>query len=120
MCGKQWVAGAEAPDDGVVTAEKMRKVLGQTESSDKGPTERRLRDMLVKGVAPFLAKIDELDGREERESKREAESARLRAENAELKAEMSRLKREDETIGEDPGAARADALLDRILAETHS
>lgn len=107
-------------DDGVVTVFRMRKVLGQPSDLDAGPTEKRLRDMLVKGVAPYLAKIEELEAKEGKESRREAELARLRAENAELKAELSGLKMADEGAGEDPGAARARGLIERILAETHS
>lgn len=104
-------------DDGVVTVEKMRKVLGQPADEDEGPTEERLRDMLGKGVGPYLAKIEEMEGREGRAGEREAELARLRGEAAELKAEVSRLRTERLAGGEDGGSARARAKIERILAE---
>ena len=40
-------SGVAVPDGGVITAEKMRKVLGQGKNSDSGPTESRLRKAIA-------------------------------------------------------------------------
>lgn len=122
-CRKNWTEGArialpDEPDDGLVTAEKMRKVLGQDPQMDSGPTEKVLRQMLAKGHKSYLEKIDELDGRADRERAREQELGELRARNAELLAENERLKVQHVTgEGSDDGAKRARELIGRILKE---
>ena len=106
----------EEPDDGVVTAAKMRKVFGQDPGMDKGPTERRLREMLKKDGTKFLLTLRDLEAEETGVSKMAGELAAARAEIAELKAELrSRDAKPVEDV--DAGSERAKALIDRILAE---
>lgn len=109
----------DPPDDGVVDAGRMRKVLGQDPAHDVGPTEKRLREWLLKDAKGYLAKVEALDGAEGRESALRSEVAGLRARVAELE-ERLRVRAEEKSLGVDAGAARAEALIEKILAETHS
>lgn len=112
-------SGVAVPDGGVITAEKMRKVLGQGKNSDSGPTESRLREWLDKDVKGYQGKIEELEAGERRESKASSAMAVLLEQNAELRVENERLKAERASGGRDAGSARAMALIDAILAEVH-
>ena len=112
-------SGVATLDDGVITAEKMRKVLGQGKNIDRGPTEARLREWLDKDVKGYQGKIEDLEAGELKESKGAAAMAVLLEQNAELRAENERLKAERASGGRDAGSARAMALIDAILAEVH-
>jgi hypothetical protein len=102
----------------------MRKVLGQEPAADTGPTERRLREMLVRNGRQFMQMMESLEAKAGRDRKlaeakdaAEKEVADVRAENAQLKAEVDRLETEAGTRGDDAGSARAEALIDRIMAD---
>ena len=101
---------------GVVTAAKMRKVFGQDAGMDKGPTERRLREMLNKDGAKFLLTLRNLEAEETGASRMVGELAAARARVSELEAEL-RSRDAKPAEGVDAGSARAEALIDRILAE---
>lgn len=106
------------PEGGAVSSTRMRKVLSQEPSQDVGPTERRLREWLVKDVKGYLVKIEEL---EEAEAGRE----RLRADLAIAKERLAtaeeklREKEAERADGVDGGEERAKVLVDRLLAEVH-
>ena len=114
--------GPDKSDDGVWSAAKMRKVMGQAARSDDGPTENRMRELLRKDVKGFEARIRELESEETGISKLKGELAAARARSAELEGELAELRAErvaETATGRDMGAERARALIDRILAETH-
>lgn len=102
-------------DDGIVTLAKMRKVFGQNARIDRGPTERRLREMLKKDVKGYVAKMDAWEAEEGASSKRElervAEVDRLREECEELRAKVAAL--EPVAGGPDRGT---DAAMDALRA----
>ena len=104
---------------GVVTAARMRKVLGQDPPMDCGPTEQRLREWLEKGVGPFVSKIRELEAEERAIAGEGAEFSRVKERLAEVEEELGRLKAKRPASARDEGSARAEALIDRILAEIH-
>jgi hypothetical protein len=95
---------------GVVTAARMRKVLGQDPVLDCGPTEQRLREWLSKDVAKYETHVRELEAKE-------GDSAALKAENVRLEQEIAELRKQSapEDAEDDQGSARATALIDRIF-----
>lgn len=99
------------PAGGVVTAARMRKVLGQDPVMDCGPTEQRLREWLTKDVARYESRTRELEAEEKDIAGIRAHNVRLEEENAALKERLARHEEEHT----DEGAARARALIDRIL-----
>lgn len=60
-------------EGGVVTAERMRKVMAQDSSIDVGPTEKRLREWLDRDVKGYMTAADERE-KEERLARRSLES----------------------------------------------
>ena len=65
-------------EGGQVTAARMRKVLGQDPVLDAGPTEKRLREWLVKDVSKFEQRAREMEAEENGVAELEAENERLR------------------------------------------
>lgn len=112
-----------AADDGVVTAAKMRKVMGQDAVMDSGPTERRLREWLDRGIEKFDARVRELEAEEAGiEGMRVANAVqkkRIAELEGEVDASVKRL-REMEGTGEDHGSAKAREMIVRILTERKS
>lgn len=107
-------AAALEAEAGGVTASRMWKVMGQDPVMDVGPTERRLRDWLVKDVSKFEQRAREMEAEENGVAEVKAENGRLRAETAEWKArEAKRGAAKVET--RDEGYERALAMLHTIL-----
>jgi hypothetical protein len=107
-------AAALEAESGGVTSSRMWKVMGQDPVMDVGPTERRLRDWLVKDVKGFESRARELQAEEEGVAELKSEVEILRAERAE------RERREAERVAEkvearDAGSERALAMLHTIL-----
>ncbi len=94
---------------GVVSADRMRKVMGQPKELDRGPTEARLRDWLDKDVRTYSAEMAKL-------AAADRDAAGVLAENERLKAELAAVKKTT-AAGFDEGTAEAKKLIDRILAE---
>ena len=106
-------AAAEA-EAGGVTASRMWKVMGQDPVMDVGPTERRLRDWLVKDVKGFESRARELQAAEEGVAELKSEADSLRAE----KGEWERREKERGAVKvetRDEGYERALAMLHTIL-----
>ena len=96
-------------EGGRITAARMRKVLAQNKAQDVGPTERRLREWLVKDAKGFIAAADE----KERVEKGDADLL-ARAEAAEARVrELESLA----TGGVDHGSNRVLTKLDAFLAD---
>lgn len=108
-------------DDGVVTAAKMRKVLGQNEGMDRGPTEKRLREWLKKDVAKYQAEIERRDDAETKRGEMAAENAVLKERVADLEAQLEVMHSVRAEKGEvDDGTKRALEKIERILAEAQA
>lgn len=99
---------------GMVTAARMRKVLGQDPVMDCGPTEERLREWLNKDFAKYETRARELEAEECELEEIKSDNMRLADENAELRKRLEVNSAEER---EDKGSARARALIERILAE---
>lgn len=102
----------EPSDDGVVTPTLMRKVLGQSHRIDKGPTEKRLREWLVKDPKGFIAAAEDRE-------RQESEDATLRATVKEQRDEVERLAarvRELEASSLAVEDAAAVEIVDRLLS----
>lgn len=103
------------PEGGVVTAARMRKVLGQGKASDAGPTEKELRRWLDKDPKGYSEAIDRKARLEGESAEKDAELVRLRAETADLRKRLA--EREPAGPGDDPGADAALGLVEKLLRE---
>jgi len=100
-------------EDGVITAERMRRILGQHAESDYGPTEKVLREMLSSNPASYLKRVEELERAERGDAEMEAEMIRLRARVEELER-----RHEPKASGPDEGTAAALLVIQRCLTES--
>lgn len=111
------------PEGGVVTAVRMRKVLGQPAGADAGPTEQVLRVWLEKNPRDYIRAAEE---KEEKEAAEIAECERLEAKQEQLLAEQARLKAQlaeleaAEAVVDDPGTDAALGLIEKLLVEAGS
>jgi hypothetical protein len=96
---------------GVVTAERMRRLLSQNPEADCGPTEKILREMLTNSPAAFIKQMEERERNERGVAAMEAENARLRDEVKALNEKYA------PPTGRDEGTERARAVLDRLLSD---
>lgn len=94
---------------GVVTSDRMRKVMGQPRELDKGPTEARLREWLDKDVKGYKGDM-------ERQSADEQSVSALRSELDKLKAKLAAIEKTAD-VGVDEGSGEADRLIQKILLE---
>ena len=102
--------GERDADWGVVTASRMRKVMGQREEADCGPTEKRLREWLVKDVKGFMAAADAREKEERGDAERDRELAELRE-----KVRVFEQRDRAASGRSDEGMERVDEVLGRIL-----
>jgi hypothetical protein len=91
---------------GVLNAARMRKVLGQRLEADRGPTEKELREMLVKSPKDFIAAMEDRE-------RAESDVAELREKVKALEVENDSLR--PKPAGPDKGTAKAREVIENLL-----
>lgn len=98
-------------DDGEITWDRMKRVMGQSPILDRGQTETVLRSWLEKDVKGYEARMRQL-------ADEESGVLRDREELAALRAEVAALRRSKADEG-DEGTARARTLIRQIQEKYH-
>jgi hypothetical protein len=107
------------PEGGVVTAARMRRVMGQGKADDMGPTEKVLRKWLDRDPKGFTQEIDR-KARAEAEGVSAADTGKValaaaNARIADLERKVAELESPPEVV--DAGSDRAIAQVKKLLRE---